>query len=408
MQENNIIKKEQKIEKMEFSISNKAKRLVFSLIAAGILFTIIGFFTSEGNLFERFMTNFLINGFFFFAVALGALFFLALSYATESAWYVVIKKQIEAIFSYLPVGILTMLVIFIILSITKGGGIYAWMDPAQVNADELLVHKSSFLNPIFFWVRMILYMAVYYVFYRGFKRRSAQEDIEGGTVIHFKNFHKAVLFLVFFAFFSSTSAWDWIMSVDIHWWSALFGWYVFAGFWCSAMIAILILVMYLKKLGHLPKVNENHIHDIGKWIFATSFLWSYLWFAQFMLQWYANMSEEVIYHFARINHFKVLYFTMFVINFAIPMLLLMSREAKRNFTILASIGIIVFIGHWFDVYLMITPGARGWSANFSFMELGLMLLFLGSFIYIILNSVAKNPLSVKHHPFLDESIHHEF
>jgi hypothetical protein len=334
---------------------------------------------------------------------------LALSYATESAWYVTIKKQIESIASYLPIGILTMLVIYIIITVTNGAGIYHWMDPEHVKADELLQHKATyFLNKPFFWVRMLAYMATYYLFYRGFRLRSAQEDIEGGTVIHYKNFNKAVFFLIFFAFFSSTSAWDWIMSIDTHWWSALFGWYVFAGMWCSGMIALVILIMYLKSKGHLQRVNENHIHDVAKWIFATSFLWSYLWFAQFMLQWYANMAEEVVYHYARVNHYQVMYFTMFVINFALPMLLLMSRESKRSYGILATVGTIVFIGHWADVYMMVTPGARGWHACFSALEIGMMLLFLGTFIFVILTNVSKNSLSVVHHPYLDESVHHEF
>lgn len=394
---------------MEFSISNKTKKFVFGIIIVGALLTVIGLFTSEGDLFERFMTNFLINGFFFFAVALGALFFLALSYATESAWYVTIKKQIEAISSYLPIGIITMIVIYIILSLTHGSGIYHWMSPHHVAADELLQHKSEyFLNMPFFWVRMAAYFAVYYLFYRGFRMRSAQEDLEGGTEIHFKNFHKSVIFLVFFAFFSSTSAWDWIMSIDTHWWSALFGWYVFAGSWCSGMIALIVLIMYLKRKGHLPKVNENHIHDVAKWIFATSFLWSYLWFAQFMLQWYANMAEEVVYHYPRVNYYNVLYFTMFVINFAVPMILLMSRESKRSMAILSYVCVIVFLGHWVDVYMMVTPGARGWHAEMSFLEIGMLLVFLGSFIFVILRNMSKMPLSVTHHPFLDESIHHEF
>ena len=123
-------------------------------------------------------------------------------------------------------------------------------------------------------------------------------------------------------------SWDWIMSVDAHWFSTLFGWYVFAGMWCTTMITLVTLTLYLKKNGYLPNVNESHIHDLGKWTFATSFLWSYLWFSQFMLIWYANIPEETTYHLTRIKDFKFLYFGMFLINFVFPMVLLMSRDAK--------------------------------------------------------------------------------
>ena len=197
------------------------------------------------------------------------------------------------------------------------------------------------------------------------------------------------------------------MSIDVHWFSTLFGWYVFAGMWCTAMTVLVILTLYLKKLGYLPKVNENHIHDLGKWTFAISFLWSYLWFSQFMLIWYANIGEEVVYYMTRIEHYKLLYFGMFFINFAFPMLVLMSRDAKRHAGILSFVGVIILIGHWLDVYIMISAGSLGAQAKIGFMEIGLALLGLGFFIRTILNNLTKAPLTPVNHPFLDESIHHE-
>ena len=197
------------------------------------------------------------------------------------------------------------------------------------------------------------------------------------------------------------------MSIDVHWFSTLFGWYVFAGMWCSAMIVLVCLTLYLKKLGYLSKVNENHIHDLGKWTFATSFLWSYLWFSQFMLIWYANIPEEVGYHMTRIEDFKLMYFGMFAINFAFPMLLLMSRDAKRHAGILTAVGLIVLCGHWLDVYIMVMGGTMGKRSFVGPLEIGMAVLFLGFFIRMILVNLTKAPLTPVNHPFLDESIHHE-
>jgi hypothetical protein len=233
------------------------------------------------------------------------------------------------------------------------------------------------------------------------------EDQVGGTDIHFTNYKKAALFLVFFAVFSSTSSWDWIMSIDVHWFSTLFGWYVFAGTWCTTMIVLVTLTIYLKSKGYLPNVNESHIHDLGKWTFATSFLWSYLWFSQFMLIWYANIPEETTYYLTRIEHFKFLYFGMFFVNFAFPMLLLMSRDAKRHAGILTFVGLVVLFGHWVDVYLMVMAGSMGQNASIGFMEIGIMLAILGLFLKVVFTNLSKAPLTVKNHPFLDESIHHE-
>jgi hypothetical protein len=254
----------------------------------------------------------------------------------------------------------------------------------------------------------LVYIAVYVIFWNGFRKRSLEEDKVGGTDLHFKNYKRGALFLVYFAVFVCTSSWDWLMSIDAHWFSTLFGWYVFAGMWCSAMIVLVCLTLYLKKLGYLPKVNENHIHDLAKWTFATSFLWSYLWFSQFMLIWYANIPEEVTYYKTRIDHYKLMYFLMFFINFAFPMLLLMSRDAKRHAGVLTAVGLIIFGGHWTDVYIMVMGGSMGTHAFIGFLEIGMAVLFLGFFIRIILWNLTKAPLTPVNHPFLDESIHHEF
>lgn len=396
---------------MEFVVSSKAKKVTIVLMAIGIVFTLLGVYFAikdhHTNFQTRVLGNVLVNSFFFFAIGLGALFFLTLQYATETGWYASIKRVIEGVAGFLPYGVGLMLLILLALTLTDGGGIYPWMDKEVVAHDKILQGKEFYLNKGFFWLRTIVYLGVYLIFWNAFRKRSIQEDIEGGSAIHFKNYRRAALFLVYFAVFSSTSAWDWIMSIDTHWFSTLFGWYVFAGMWCSTMIVLVTLTLYLKKQGYLQKVNESHIHDLGKWTFATSFLWSYLWFSQFMLIWYANIPEEVTYHLTRIEHFKGLYFGMFFINFAFPMLLLMSRDAKRHAGVLTIVGLIIFAGHWMDVYLMVTGGSLGKHAKFGLLELGMPFIFLGFFIRVILMNLSKRPLMPVNHPFLDESLHHE-
>ena len=398
---------------MEFKITKKANLLTMFLIVFGIVFTGIGIVVETTchhhgeHLAQRISGNLLIDSFFFFAIGLGALFFLALQYATETGWYASVKRVIEAVAGFLPVGVGLLIVALLVITLQDGAHIYMWMDSDVVANDELIQGKSFYLNKTFFWIRTLVYVGTYLMYWRGFKKRSMLEDEIGGTDIHFKNYKKAAVFLVFFAVFSSTSSWDWIMSIDAHWFSTLFGWYIFAGMWCTTMIVLVTLTLYLKKRGYLPNVNESHIHDLGKWTFATSFLWSYLWFSQFMLIWYANIPEETPYHLLRIKEFKVLYFGMFIINFAFPMLLLMSRDAKRHAGILTFVGMIVLFGHWVDVYLMVMAGSMGTAAYIGFMEIGLLLVVLGVFLKVILTNLSKAPLTVKNHPFLDESIHHE-
>lgn len=403
---------------MEFQVSNKAKLVTTVLMLVGVLFTGIGVVLAMGeggHLGQKFWANFLVNSFFYFAIGISALFFLALQYATEAGWFVAVKRVIEAIAGSLPHMMGLMLIVLLTLSFMSGGHVYMWMDSDVMlnkdshHYDELAAGKYAYLNLTFFWIRTIVYFVVYYLFLKGFQKRSLEQDNNPSEAvnIHFLNYRRGALFLVFFAVFSSTSAWDWIMSIDVHWFSTLFGWYIFAGAWCSAMVVMVLMTLYLKKLGYLPKVNDSHIHDLGKWTFATSFLWSYMWFSQYMLIWYANIPEETTYYIMRIENYKLVYFGMFFINFVFPMLILMSRDAKRNAGILTVVGLIILVGHWLDVWVMVMGGSMGPTASFGPMELGLGLLFLGFFTRVILVNLTKASLTPKHDPFLEESLHHE-
>jgi len=399
---------------MEFKVSSKSNMLSYGLIAVGLLSLIIGLIVhgSDDQFVSRLMGGLLSNSYFYFCIGLGALFFLALNYATESGWYAYIKRPIEAVALFLPYGTGILAIVLLVITALDGAHVYGWMDSDLLKEgshhyDPILDAKSFYLNKTFFWIRTAVYLATYLIFLRGFRKRSLEEDRVGGTEIHFRNYRKGALFLVFFAVFSSTSSWDWIMSVDYHWFSTLFGWYNFAGMWVSTMVVLVMLVLYLKKQGYLPKVNESHIHDLGKWTFAISFLWSYLWFSQFMLIWYANIPEEVTYFVARIQDHKFLYFFMFIINFAFPMLILMSRDAKRNAGILTFVGIIILLGHWLDAYQMIAIGSQGPNAYPGFIEFGIGIALAGVLIKVILTNLTKAPLTPVNHPFLDESIHHD-
>ena len=393
---------------MEFVFSKKAKTISYVMMAIGVIALLVGGITDHSEHHGRFWSNILIDSFFFLAIGLGAIFFYALQYATETGWSALVKRVFEGIFSTIPVFIGILLLVLLVGSF-HGHHLYHWMDPEVHNPesehfDAIIANKSAYLNLPFFWLRALIYSGVFIFFARKFRQKSLLEDQVGGTEIHTWLYKRSALFLVFFAVFSSTLAWDWIMSIDTHWFSTLFGWYVFSGMWCSAMITAVILVRYLKLKGYLEFVNDNHIHDLGKWTFALSFLWTYLWFSQFMLIWYSDIPEEVTYFVERIEHFKIPYFIMFFTNFILPMVLLMGRGAKRNPKLLISVAVIIFIGHWFDVYFLITPGAIH-HFNLGFLEIGGFIGFAGLFIYLVFRAFTKAPFLAKNHPFIDESKH---
>lgn len=407
---------------LNYTFLSRTKYITFGLMAIGLITIIAAFATDVAPAgvdaadyqHMRAWANLLVNSYFFMGIALLATFFMALQYVAEVAWSVAVKRVYEAVSSYLPVGA-TIMFLILLSGQLHFNNLYKWMDPAthtegSPKFDEVIAGKAGYFTPWFFWLRTILYLGVWCYFQRMFIKNSKEEDIVGGTAIHYRTMGKAAVFMVFFAVTSSTSAWDWMMSLDIHWFSTMYGWYSFSGMWISAMTTIILFVLYLKRRGYLEQVNDSHIHDLGKWVFAISFLWSYLWFMQFMLIWYTDIPEEIVYFHERLHDFGYvgLMWTVFFMNFVFPMVLLMSRDAKRNYFFLVFVGCIIFVGHWLDVFMMVMPATVHKEWHLSWVEIGTAMGFLGLLIFVVNKALTKAPLMIQKHPYLDESLHHHY
>lgn len=388
----------------QFTFTDKSKKIFIALILIGVASIIYGIVDGDVS-GHRIWTSALINGWFFFSTALMGTVFIAINSAAQSGWIVVLKRVFEAVSLYVPIGAVTLIIVFIASSM-HWNHIYHWMDPEAVAHDPILQHKEPYLNLPFWWTRAIVMLGVWTLFTLIYRRKSLKEDMEGGTKIYKASMVTSAIFLVFFGYTSVVAAWDWLMSIDAHWFSTLYGWYVFSGMWISGMIMVFLITHYLMSKGYLKEVNASHIHDLGKFIFGISFLWTYLFFSQFMLIWYADIPEEVTYYIPRINDYTVSFWSMVLINFLVPMLFLMSKTTKRNRNILAFVSVIIFFGHWMDIYYLITPGAMKADGHIGVVELGMMLGYLGMFLFVVFRELAKAPLVVKNHPLLDESKHH--
>lgn len=397
---------------MEYLFEGKAKRNTFILMGLGALLFIIGALMTHDHVGQRVWTSILISGFFFFGIGLIGTFFVALQYAAEAGWAVAIKRIFEGISAYVPWGAGVLIIVFAAGSLHLHH-IYHWMDPelydpASEHYDAIIAHKQPYLNQGFWWIRTLAYLSVYVIFTRYFRKRSLEEDglAPDDKPFFIKNQTMAAIFLVIFGYTSTTFSWDWIMSIDTHWFSTIFGWYIFSGMWISSMVMATMLILYMKSKGLMDFVNESHIQDMGKWVFGISFLWTYLFFCQFMLYWYSNIPEEIVYFKARIDDYTWVFWGTLLINFVFPMLLLMSKDAKRKAGFLVFVGCIILFGHWMDTFMIITPGAMKDHGTIGLVEIGGFMMFLGMFLYVVLDSISKRALLVKGHPMLDESLHH--
>ena len=339
---------------------------------------------------------------FFMLIALGVLAFYAIQRASQAGWSIVLYRVMEGITGYLLIGCISVLII-LLMSGLHYNHLFIWMDPDVVAHDEIIRNKTSYLNLPFFFIRAFIYVSGW-VLYRNITRRwSIKQDNSSDINIHKKLFNFSAGFLVFFLISESMMSWDWIMSIDPHWFSTLFGWYVFAGAWVSGVTTIAIITIYLKSKGYLKFVTDSHIHDLGKFMFAVSVFWAYLWFSQFMLIWYSNIPEEVTYFITRIEDYNFIFFGMVVLNLIFPLIVLMNSDFKKTYFIVILTGIVIIIGHYIDVFNMIMPSAVGdqWSIGFS--EIGGFLFFLGLFILVVFREISKAPLLASGDPFAEES-----
>jgi hypothetical protein len=346
---------------------------------------------------------------FFLGLGLGQLFFLAIQYIAQAGWSAGLLRVMEAqAFTIIIPLIVIALITF--LGLGHVHHMFHWMVEGiniegHENYDEIIAGKRGFLNPTFFIIRVLVYIGGWVWAARMLRKNSLLSDSGDGVEMWKRNRKVGAIFTVFYAVTSSTSAWDLIMSIDTHWFSTLFGWYTFAGMFVSSFAATILVTLYLKSKGLLEWVNDNHIHDLGKFMFAFSVFWTYLWFSQFVLIWYANIPEEVTYYMQRWDQYKVPFFTMLSLNFIFPVLAILSRPAKRVPGTLVMAALFVLVGHYMDHYVMIMPGTVGDQYGFGLVELGPILFFAGLFIYVMLSNLAKAPLMHKNHPMMVESKH---
>ncbi len=344
-----------------------------------------------------------VAAFFFMMIALGVLAFYAVQFASQAGWSPVLFRVMEGITAYLLPGALIVLAIAVASGTIGHYNLFVWMDPDVVVHDELLQNKASFLNIPWFVLRGLIFITGWSL-YRYFSRKfSIAQDTAEDNKNFKKTFRISAAFLVFFIYTESMMSWDWVMSVDPHWFSTLFGWYVFSCMIVSGITVIALLAIYLRTKGYLEFVNNSHLHDLAKFMFGFSIFWTYLWFSQFMLIWYANIPEEVTYFVTRIEDYNLPFFGMLVLNFVFPILLLMNSDFKRVPWFIVLTGIVLLFGHYIDVFNMIMPATVGDRWFIGIPEISSVLLFAGLFMFIVFTALTKAPLLAKRNPFMKES-----
>lgn len=430
----------------QFVFEGKQKTVLIGFMILGFICLGITFVTDPA----RFWSNYFQNAVLFLGMSFVALFVLSAFMLAYAGWHVVMKRIWEAFSLFLPIGLVLMLPVIIGLW-THSHHLYHWSmegiaDPASANYDKILAGKVGFLNKNWYTFGSIIFVGLWAFFAYRLRALSVKEDQEGSRdySIHESMKKYAAIFLPIGAFTSAAMIWQWVMSIDGHWYSTLYAWYCTASWFVAMMALTIILLIYLKSKGYYEQVTAEHMHDLGKYLFAFSIFWTYLWFSQFMLIWYGNNGEETVYFYTRRHEYTVLYFGNLILNFVMPFFILMRNDTKRKYGSMAFVAIVCFFGHWWDYFYMVKPGvlinyehashgahghgeahdaahhgaeavAHGAEHVSSFvsgftvpglLEIGTMLGFLALFIFFVFTQLSRASLVPKNDPYLEESLHH--
>ena len=360
----------------------------------------------------RIWANVWLNGVFFTGIAVIGMFFVSIQYLAKAGWSSVVKRVAEAF----PIFLLVTGPILLLTFIFKGDVIFHWMHEGitvkgSEHYDKIIAGKSGYLNSGFFIGRMVFFFVGWIALWQWMRRKSLAEDLNGGTEDFYQMVKIGTIFILLMGVSSSMGAWDWVMSIDTHWFSTMFGWYMFSSWHVTGLATLTLTVLFLQDKGYMKYVTFNHMHDLGKFMFAFSIFWTYVWFAQFLLIYYANFPEETIYFLERWEGHDKIYKATEVLsvlfNFLFPFLILMTRDAKRTPIFLKIACSFIIVGHYLDFYQMIMPGVVGPHGGYGLVEFGMVTVFASAFIYMVSIQLTKASLVAKNHPFLEEALHHD-
>jgi hypothetical protein len=389
-----------KTESQNFVLSGTQPFIKPTLVIAiaGIVATIAGYFIDQAQFFFSYLTAY----FFTLTIVLGALFFLMLHHLTGADWSLVLRRILEAVTMTMP--LMAVLFIPVLFGLHD---LYHWSHSDAVANDPILLKKSPYLNSVFFIIRAAIYFTVWILLARGLYNQSLAQDAGHDPAQKVKMRKISAPGMVLFALSITFASFDWLMSLDAHWYSTIFGVYIFGGSLLAILTFLVLFGLFLRNRGILADtITVEHYHDLGKFLFAFTIFWGYIGFSQYFLIWYANIPEETIWYLHRWEgSWKIVTMIIVLGHFLLPFILLMPRFVKRNLKLLRLIALWILIMHWIDIFWMVGPNLHHHGAVISWMDITATIGISGLFFWFFLRRYFGQPLVTVNDPRLDVSMH---
>lgn len=374
----------------------RGKALLIGLV--GIVATAAGYFVNRPVFFRAYLVAWLVC----LSIALGSLAFSMIHHLTGGGWGLVIRRLFEAATRTLPLLLLLGLPLFF-LGLPE---LYVWARPDVMAHDAMLQKKAAYLNPTAFYIRYLVYFAIWGFLAWRLDRLSAAQDAEADSSLIARMKKVAAPGLIAYCLVATFAGVDWLMSIEPHWYSTIYGIYFFGGHGLTTMAFIILMARYLvarEPMNHVFKAD--HFHDYGKLLFATTMLWAYFSFSQFLIIWAGNLPEEQIWYDHRIRHgWGPLALTIALFHFCVPFLLLLSRGLKRRPRTLAMVATLMLVMRWADNFWQVEPAFSQRAFSFHWLFPAAAIGIGGLWFWVYLGQLKKRPLLPVNDPYLPEAL----
>lgn len=382
-----------------YTPSPRMMRNLGVITGAGVAITLAGLYFAP----ERAWANLLLANQYVIGVGLGAAFFLAIGFVSHAGWHVAIRRVPEAMTSLLIVG-----AIVFVLTTPGLQTLYPWSRAWDIAHDHVVAAKTGWLNIPFFVTRSLTFLGLWTVLAFAMTRASRAQDADGDVKFTERTRILGAVFLSIFGISATLAGMDWLMTLEPRWFSTIFGIYNIAGMFLTSLATMAVIVIVLRRVGTFRTVlTDKHLHDLGKYIFAFSTFWMYIWFSQYLLIWYANIPEEVTYFVRREQGgWGIFTIVNLLFNWVIPFVLLLPAWTKKNEGVLLRVSIVIMIGHWIDLFWMIQPNFMKEAPVFNIWEFGPIAAAIAGTFYVVFKVLSKGNVVPVRDPLLVESLPH--